>query len=65
MSGRKYIHIVTCLDQDGLRIILSAWSSVELADEFIDKFIELHKDDPFWRLDDIVIESIVLDESKF
>lgn len=59
------LYIVTCLDQDNYRLILAIWSSQALADTFVDQFVEAHKDDPFWRLDDIVIESIVLDESKF
>ena len=59
------LYIVTCPDEDNYLHILAVWSSQALADAFADQFVEAHKDDPFWRLDDIVIESIVLDESKF
>lgn len=65
MSEPQTVYVVTCMDQDGYRSILAIWSSQALADAFADQFVEAHKDDPFWRLDDIVIESIVLDESRF
>jgi hypothetical protein len=65
MNEAQTVYVVTCMDQDGYHSILAVWSSQALADAFVDRFVEAHKEDPFWRLDDIVIESIVLDESKF
>lgn len=61
----KTIFIVTCNDQDNLRQILGAFSTQELADAFVAHFEEIHKDDSFWRLDDIVIELCALDEPGY
>ncbi len=61
----KTVYVVTCADQDNYTSILSVWTSQALADAFVSKFKEDHKDDPFWRLDEIVIWSVVLNESRF
>ena len=59
------LYIVTCPDEDNYLHILAVWSSQALAEGFVEKFKEAHKDDPFWQLDDIVIWSVVLNESRF